>query len=200
MGLAGIPWWTTDIGGFHGGTADDPEFRELMARWFQFATFCPVLRMHGEREPHLPAVDPSGPDSGSPNEVWSFGEETERILTRYLHIRERIRPYIGRLMREAHERGTPVIRPLFYDYPADSVAWSVDDEYLFGPDLLVAPVLYYEQRRRRVYLPEGAAWRNAWTRETHAGGTWLDVDSPLEQIPLFIRDVADLDVIGDKSD
>ena len=142
MGIAGVPWWTSDIGGFHGGSADDPAFRELVTRWFQFAVFCPVLRMHGDREPHT-GPDPS-PAAGSlgtggPNELWAFGEDTLGILRRWLAIREHLRPYVHTLMRAAHERGTPLMRPLFYDFPDDPRAWAVDDAFMFGPDLLVAP-------------------------------------------------------------
>ena len=142
MGLAGIPWWTTDIGGFHGGVNSDPSFRECLIRWFQFATFSPVLRMHGDREPHgQPLSDRGGGKcvSGAPNELWSFGDEVYGILEKYLRLREEMRPYIRELMAAAHQRGSPLIRPLFYDFPADSQAWDVEDAYMFGPDVLVAP-------------------------------------------------------------
>ena len=101
MGLAGIPWWTTDIGGFHGGVNSDASFRECLVRWFQFATFSPVLRMHGDREPHgKPLSDRGGGKcvSGAPNELWSFGEEVYGILEKYLRLRERMRPYLRELM------------------------------------------------------------------------------------------------------
>lgn len=102
MGLAGIPWWTTDIGGFHGGGG-----------------MC---------------------YSGAPNEVWSYGEEAYEIFKKYMLIRENLRPYISGLMKEAHEKGTPPMRPLLYDFPADTGTWDIDDQYMFGPDILVAPV------------------------------------------------------------
>ena len=108
MGLAGIPWWTTDIGGFHGGVNSDPSFRECLIRWFQFATFSPVLRMHGDREPHTKPLSMTGGGkcaSGAPNELWSFGEEVYTILENYLRMRERMRPYIRDLMSAAHTRG-----------------------------------------------------------------------------------------------
>ncbi|MBQ7138963.1 MAG: family 31 glucosidase, partial [Clostridia bacterium] len=91
MGMAGIPWWTTDIGGFHGGRADDPEYRELFARWFAWGCFCPVMRLHGNRDPHTPPLSNHGGgqcDSGAPNEVWSYGEEIEAICRKYLTLRE----------------------------------------------------------------------------------------------------------------
>ena len=144
MGIAGIPWWTTDIGGFHGGNPDDPAFRELFTRWFQWATFCPVMRLHGDREPK-PEDQPTAP--GANNEIWSYGEEVYEICKRYIFIREKLRPYTRALMKEAHEKGTPVIRTLFYEFPDDKKSWEVDSEYLFGAQYLVAPVLEAGQRR-----------------------------------------------------
>lgn len=97
MGLAGIPWWTTDIGGFHGGNPKDPEFRELMVRWFQYATFSPILRMHGDRLPHSKPLSNKGGGSmvtGAPNEIWSYGEEVEVILTKFIKIRESLKTYL----------------------------------------------------------------------------------------------------------
>jgi alpha-D-xyloside xylohydrolase len=157
MGLAGIPWWTTDIGGFQGGDPDDPSYRELFVRWFQWGTFCPVFRVHGDRKAdHALGADGSM-FTGGPNEVWSYGEEAYGILVAHLQLRERLRPYIKRQMAAAHERGTPVMRPLFYDFPEDKRAWEIPDQYMFGPDLLVAPVLYPGMRERFVY-PTSVAW------------------------------------------
>ncbi len=195
MGIAGIPWWTTDIGGFHGGNPDDPAFRELFVRWFQYGAFCPVMRLHGDRDPHSPPLGTAGGGvcgSGAANEVWSYGEQVYEICVRYMNLREKLKPYIAALMKEAHERGTPVIRPLFYDFPEDPAAWAVEDQFLFGPDLLVAPVLEAGARRRAVRLPAGADWRDAWTGETCAGGQVRDVEAPLARIPLFVRDGAAL--------
>ena len=124
--------------------------------------------------------------SGAPNEVWSYGEEVEKILTDYIRIRENMRPYIRDLMRQAHEKGTPVMRPLFYDYPEDKTAWEIEDEYLFGPDILVAPVTELLMRSREVYLPAGQKWTNVWTGEVFEGGLRIQVPAPLEQIPLFL--------------
>ena len=191
MGIAGIPWWTTDIGGFHGGYPDDPEFRELLVRWFQYGTFCPVMRLHGDREPHSEPLGTKGGGicpSGADNEVWSFGEEAYEICKKYLYIRERMKPYITKLMREAHEKGTPVIRPLFYDFPSDKAAWDVEDQYMFGPNLLVAPILYADARTRTVYLPSGMRWTNAWTGEEFEGGQRIEVEAPLDTIPLFVTE------------
>ncbi|MBD0384902.1 glycoside hydrolase family 31 protein [Paenibacillus sedimenti] len=197
MGLAGIPWWTTDIGGFHGGNPNDPFFREVIIRWFQYATFCPVMRMHGDREPHTPPLGVSGGglmDSGAPNEVWSYGAEAFEIFKKFIFIRERLRPYITELMIAAHEKGTPPMRPLFYDFPQDREAWNIEDEFMFGPDLLVAPVLYEGARARRVYLPKGSSWKEVSSGIKHQGGMWIASDAPLEDIPLFLIDGAYLPI------
>jgi alpha-D-xyloside xylohydrolase len=201
MGIAGIPWWTTDIGGFHGGDPDDPAYRELFIRWFQWGAFCPVFRLHGFR------MDRTRPEarvhegntsedvfSGGPNEIWSYGDEAYGILSKLIGMRERLRPYITRLMKAAHDRGTPVMRPLFYDFPGDPQAWEQKDEYMFGPDLLVAPVTYPGMRKRSVYLPAGAKWKDAHTGRAYGGGETVKVDAPLELIPLFLKDDADLPV------
>ena len=197
MGLAGIPWWTTDIGGFHGGNPADPAYREVLARWFEWGAFCPVFRLHGLREPHKPPLSNHGGGkmlSGAANEVWSYGEEVYEICTKYMFMRERLKPYIAGLMQAAHKRGTPVMRTLFYEFPADCKSWDVSDEYLFGPDLLVAPVMDAGLKQRPVYLPDGAQWTNAWTGEVLTGGQTITVDAPLDIIPLFLRDGANLPI------
>jgi alpha-D-xyloside xylohydrolase len=192
VAVSGIPWWTTDIGGFHGGDPFDPEYRELMVRWFQYGALCPLFRLHGNREP----VMPFGLDqTGGPNEPWSYGEESYEHIKAAILLRERLRPYVMTLMRAAHADGIPPMRPLFVDFPLDAAAWSVPDEYMFGPDLLVAPVADYGARERSVYLPAGATWTNAWTSSVHAGGTMAAVDAPLGQIPLFLRDGASLPLV-----
>ncbi|CAM4159524.1 glycoside hydrolase family 31 protein [Saccharibacillus endophyticus] len=198
MAIAGIPWWTTDIGGFHGGNPDDPAFRECIICWFQYGTFCPVMRLHGDRAPYQEADTglPGGGlwGSGADNEVWSYGEEAYDIFAEHMRLRERLRPYITELMTAAHEKGTPPMRPVFYDFPEDAAAWDVDDQFLFGPDLLVAPVLHAGERSRSVYLPEGADWTDAHTGETFAGGQSIGADAPLEQIPLYLKNGAKLPI------
>lgn len=194
MAMSGIVWWNSDIGGFHGGNIEDPEFRELIVRWFQFGCFCPIMRLHGNRGPKAP-----GEKGGAANEPWSFGDEAYDILRDYLFMRERLRPYILEQMRIAHETGLPPMRPLFVDFPDDAGAWDIADAYLFGPDLLVAPVCEMNARRRTVYLPGGARWTNAWTGETHDGGQTLEVAAPLHQIPLFLKNDAALPVIASTS-
>jgi alpha-D-xyloside xylohydrolase len=191
MGIAGIPWWNTDIGGFYGGNIEDPRFHELLIRWFEWGCFCPVMRLHGDREPHKPNVETDGvriPGSGADNEIWSFTDEVYTICKKYVLLREKLRPYIMEQMKAAHEKGTPVIRPLFYDFPTDSEAWEIEDEYMFGPNYLVAPVVYEGKRERSLYLPTGSAWTNAWTGETFEGGHRITIDAPLDIIPVFSRD------------
>lgn len=190
MGIAGIPWWTTDIGGFHGGNPNDEEFRELMIRWFQYGTFTPVLRMHGDRQPHS---EPLGTDgggqcsSGAPNEIWSYGEENEKIFTKYIRIREALKPYIKELMKEAHEKGTPIMRPLFYDFPNDKIAWNIENTFMFGPDILVAPIINYGEREREVYLPKGNDWIDANTGKQYSGGNYYTIDADIDSIPVFYK-------------
>jgi len=200
IAMSGIPWWTTDIGGFHGGDIDDPAFRELLVRWFQYGVFCPIMRLHGVRRQVNAKVLPGDPiGKANPNhpnvanEVWAYGEETCAILSNQILLRDRLRPYIMAQMQTAQERGLPPMRPVFVDFPGDSKAWQVEDQFMFGPDILVAPMLSLGARSRSVYLPDtGAAagtmaWRNAWTGTLHAGGTSLEVDAPLEHIPVFLR-------------
>jgi len=190
MGIAGIPWWTTDIGGFHGGDPSDPAFRELFIRWFQWGTFCPVMRLHGDRFPAQPQFGTTGGAtclSGADNEVWSYGEEVYNICCKYLAVREQIRPYITELMIQAHEKGTPVMRPLFYDFPKDEQAWECTDEYMFGHSLLVAPVMEAGIISRSVYLPYGEDWVDAITGDKYSGGMVVEINAPLDVIPVFIR-------------
>ncbi len=190
MGLSGIPWWTTDIGGFHGGDPNDPKFRELFVRWFEWGTFCPVMRLHGDREPRKPMQGTTGGAfccSGAANEVWSYGEEVYEICGKYLELREKMRPYTRKLMEEAHEKGTPVMRTLFYMFPEDPICWEVEDEYCYGPDILVAPILCAGLRARRVYLPKGVTWVEHATGTEYEGGQEIEAAAPLDTIPLFIR-------------
>lgn len=198
VGLAGIAWWTTDIGGFHGGDPRDEAFRELFVRWFQWGAFCPVMRLHGDREPKQPQLGHTGGSwcrSGAANEVWSYGDEVFGICKTYILLREKMRPYVRSIMDEAHTKGDPVIRPLFYEFPADSKAWEVEDQYLFGQTYLVAPILQPGQRKRSVYLPSGANWKQftaegRTTGDVEEGGRRIEVDCPIDYMPVFKR-VAD---------
>lgn len=199
MGLSGIPWWTTDIGGFHAGVTTDPEFRELLVRWFQFGTFLPVMRLHGRREPYVDIYNKAGElreGTGADNEIWSFGDDNYPILVKFIQLREKMRDYTRTLMKEASESGAPVMRAMFYEFPQDAKCWDIQDAYMFGPDMLVAPVCYEKARSRKVYLPEGASWTNMHTGETFAGGQTIEADAPIETLPVFLRDGSHAELIG----
>lgn len=193
MGIAGIPWWTTDIGGFTGGDVSDDSFKELLIRWFEWGCFCPVMRLHGdrnnagERERVFHADGTEALSSGVDNEVWSYGEGAYAIMEKYMQLREKMRPYIRRLMQEAHEKGTPVMRPMFYEFPEDEECWELQEQYMFGDSLLVAPVVYEGEYEKEVYLPAGVEWIDANTGEEYEGGQTVVVDAPIEIIPVFRR-------------
>jgi alpha-D-xyloside xylohydrolase len=191
-GLSGIPWWTTDIGGFFNGDVRTPYFRELIVRWFQYGLFCPLFRLHGFRQPYQESD--VGAFAGGPNEVWSFGEEAYEIIKELLFLRERLKPYIMKQMSLAHEEGTPPMRPLFFEFPDDIDCWQIEDQFMFGSDLLVAPVVQEGARSRNVYLPTSTNWRDAWTEKVYKGGQRIEVNAPLEIIPLFLRGEARLPI------
>lgn len=190
MGIAGIPWWTTDIGGFAGGDPDDDNFRELLIRWFQYGTFCPVMRLHGDRMPSTKLYRADGSSNlftGGDNEIWSYGEENYQIMKHYIELREAMRPYIREMMKEAHEKGTPVIRAMFYEFPEHEVCWQLKDQYMFGPDFLVAPIVNQGDREREVYLPGCEKWISIHDGKTYEGDQVISVEAPLEIIPVFYR-------------
>ncbi|KAK4098001.1 glycoside hydrolase family 31 protein [Parathielavia hyrcaniae] len=190
MGIAGLPWWTTDIGGFHGGDPSDGAFRELFVRWFQWGAFCPVFRLHGCREPLQPQHGTTGGAtcrSGAPNEVWSYGEEVYGICKKYMGTREGMRSYTRGLMEEAHERGSPVMRPLFYEFPGDALCWETGEQYMFGSRYLCCPVLRPGVVKLRVYLPRGASWTALEGGGEFEGGQYVEVDCPLDYMPVFER-------------
>ncbi len=167
--MSGIPYWGTDIGGFFHPV---PESAELYVRWFQFGAFCPVFRSHGWvwRE-HVP---------------WAHGPEVEEICRRYVELRYRLMPYTYSLARQAHTLGIPLMRPLVLNYPDDPRVWDLGSEYLWGDDLLVAPVTRAGVTSWSAYLPEGG-WHDFWTQERHAGACGVSVDAPLDRLPLFAR-------------
>lgn len=185
VAMSGIPWWNTDIGGFQGGDPQDPDYRELLIRWFQYGTFSPIMRLHGDRQPKQSFTAAM---TGGPNEVWSYGEQAYSILCEHLELRERLRPYIHRLADAAHESGAPVMRPLFFDFPADTITWSIDDQFLLGPDLLVAPVTELGARERPVYLPGEVDWIEVATCAVRRGGETVRAQAPLTRIPIFVRE------------
>lgn len=200
MGICGIPWWTTDIGGFHGGVTKDPDFRELLVRWFQFGTFCPVMRLHGCRQPGEAVINKAGEvreQTGADNEVWSFGEEAYPILLKFISIREKMRNYTRSLMEETHKKGSPVMRALFYEFPGDKNCWDIKDSYMFGSDILVAPICHEHMTSRNVYLPEGAYWIHAGSGKRYEGGKTYEVEAPLDTLPVFLRDGKQEYLIGE---
>ena len=192
MGLAGIPWWCTDVGGFMADDWHDPDFVELLIRWFQFGTFTSVLRLHGNRGPFdIPPLDDREFGggylfTGQPTELWQYGEEAERIMRAYLSLREELRPYIASLYEQASADGSPLLRALFYEFAGDDRAWETYDEFMFGPRYLVAPVLELGARERTVYLPEGT-WRDLRDGSVTEGPAEFVAAAPLDAIPVYER-------------
>jgi alpha-glucosidase len=168
-GLSGVPYWGTDVGGFFHAV---PETGELYARWFQFGAFTPIFRSHGWvwRE-HVP---------------WAHGPEVEAICRRYAELRYRLLPYTYTLAWLAHARGIPLMRPLVLNYPDDPRTWTLDHEYLWGDDLLVAPVTREGATAWPVYLPRGG-WYDFWTGERHEGPAGVTLAAPLDRLPLLVR-------------
>jgi len=188
MMMSGIPWWTTDIGGYFSGDINDPVFQELIVRWFQFGAFCPIFRLHGHRIPEA-APDPVCGGSGGDNEVWHFGDTAYKIISGILRLRESLRPYVMSLMEDAAVNGTPPMRPLFFEFPDDPTALTIEDQFMFGSDFLVAPVYVYQATQRQVYFPgdSSVVWTDFYTFRTIAGGQSLTYNVTLDTFPLFVR-------------
>ena len=190
MGLSGIPWWTTDIGGFMTDDHRDPKFHQLLIRWFEFAVFTAVLRLHGERGPidiePLDDRDFGGGylHTGHANELWSYGEENFRIMKKHLDLRLSLKDYISSLYKEASENGSPLLRAMFYEFPEDEKCWSLYDQYMFGSDYLVAPILCEDTFERAVYLPEGR-WEDIRDGKIHDGRQIIHAKAPLDSIPVY---------------
>ena len=189
-GLSGLPYWGTDIGGFVPTT----EYTgELHARWFQFGAFCPSFRAHG-RNWHLKL--PWGWDGGDggPPETNNFkvppeelkNTRVEPICRKYLELRYRLMPYLHTAVRECHDTGLPIMRALWLHHPDDATAVARGDEFLWGRDILVAPVVQQGATSRRVYLPRGT-WFDFWTSERVEGGREIDRPVDLETMPLYVR-------------
>ncbi len=170
--MSGIPWWSCDIGGFITPDRTSPRFQELMVRWYQYGVFLPIFRTHGDR-----------PN----NEAWTIGGDSYRHIRATMFLRERLRPYVMEQMRRASDKGLPPMRPLFFDFPDDPPGAEVEDEFLFGSDLLVAPITAYGSRRREVYLPAGADWTDVWSGDRVSGGNRIVADAPIEHIPVYVR-------------
>ena len=172
--LSGMPYWTTDIGGYHLLTPaefNDPAYQELYMRWFEFGVFCPIFRTHGHR-----------PN----NELWAY-PTVEPALISYDKLRYRLMPYIYSLAGRVTSEDYTIMRPLVMDFRNDPETWNIGDQFLFGPALMVNPVLEAKATDRRVYLPAGTRWYDFWTGQTTDGGKYVDAAAPLDRIPLYVR-------------
>ena len=192
MTASGIAYWGNDIGGWQGlpqtTTATkapllDPsdardvvsqyhDYPELFTRWFQYGTFLPTLRVHGDRKG---------------NELWSFGRAAETILADYDRLRYRLIPYLYSSAKTTYDTGAPFMRPLWMDFAGDPNVANIGTEYMFGPAFLVAPVTEQGQTQKDVYLPAGADWYDYWTNQKFSGGQWVKVAAPIERIPVFVK-------------
>ncbi len=168
LGLSGEPFIGADAGGFIGRTD-----AELLTRWYQIAFLTPFCRNHAQRD----AYD---------HEPWRFGTYYEDIIRKYLKLRYRLLPYLYTSLEEAHRTGMPIIRPLLLNYQSDANTLDLDDEFMVGGDLLVAPILKPGMTSRLVYLPQGM-WYDYWTGQQVAGGRMVRADAPLETVPLYVR-------------
>ena len=173
LSVAGIPYWTTDIGGFVAANPDDPSYRELYIRWFQFGTLCPIFRAHGTR-------------TTNQNEIWSYGPDAQKILTQYDKLRYRLMPYIYSLAWKTTNEGYTIMRPLVMDFRSDTRAQNVADQFLFGPAILVNPVTEPGAESRHLYLPD-ATWYDFWTGAVTKGLRAVDAPAPIGRLPLFVR-------------
>ena len=192
IGVAGIPWWNTDIGGFMEGNVNDPAFHQLLARWYEWAVFTPVMRLHGDREPFtIPSLDDRERGggylhTGQPTEMWALGDDMFALMKQGYDLRISLKPYLKRIYQEAHDNGSPLIRAMFYEFPEDEKCWNLSDQYMFGPDYLVAPIFTPDTFERSVYLPQGS-WQEIHTGETYAGGQTVTAKAPIHYIPVFKR-------------
>ncbi len=194
MGMCGIPWWNSDIGGFLSGDIESDYFRELIVRWFQFGVFCPVMRLHGSRirpSYHVPKnpgiIEPSGGD----NEIWCFGERNYEIIKDLIELRERLKNYTCKCMDEASRTGAPVMRPMFFEYPDDEICYTLEDQYLYGEDILVAPIYEQGAEERQVYLPEGN-WIFTQDGTIVTGGKLITCHAAIDQFIAFVKEGSDV--------
>jgi alpha-D-xyloside xylohydrolase len=169
--ISGLPYWTTDIGGFFSGNPDTEGYRELFIRWFQWGAFCPIFRVHG---------------TYYPKEPWRFGKEVEEILVKYIRLRYRLLPYIYTLAWMVYEKDYTIMRPLVMDFRDDRNVYNIDDQYMFGPFIMVSPITTPSTFEREVYLPRGL-WHDFWTGDVLSGGRKLKVRASLDTIPLHVR-------------
>ena len=183
--MSGIPYWTFDIGGFcvenryttaEEGSEDLEEWRELNTRWFQFGSFCPLFRSHGQY-PY--------------REIYNIspeGHPAYKSMVYYDNLRYHLMPYIYSLAGMTHFNDYTIMRALVMDFAADRNVENIGDEYMFGPFILVAPVYRYKARTREVYLPESCGWYDAYTGKYSEGGQRIDADAAYERMPIFIRE------------
>lgn len=169
LSVSGVPFSGADVGGFYGSPSG-----ELYSRWLQAAALTPFLRSHAHTD--SPA-----------REMWVYGDDFTRINRSTVELRYRFLPYLYTLFREHERTGAPVMRPLWYEYPADKSTYLVRDQYLVGADLMVAPVIVEGARSRDVYFPRGADWVDWWTGARYEGGRNARIDAPLDRLPLFVR-------------
>ena len=175
--LSGLPYWNTDIGGFWIRRAGfegpgTPAYDELFTRWYQYGAFCPMFRVHG---------------SEFAKEYWRFPDPTKKILIDFDRLRYRLLPYVYSLAWMVTDRDYTMMRPLLMDFRADPKTFEIPDQYLFGPALMVCPVLEAGATTRKIYLPKGANWFDFWSGKPEAGGRTIDASAPIERIPLFVR-------------
>ncbi|MDQ1729201.1 MAG: alpha-glucosidase [Pyrinomonadaceae bacterium] len=185
LGLSGEPFIGSDVGGFMGRGNG-----ELLVRAYQVSFLAPFCRNHK-------VID------GYDQEPWRFGSYYEDIIRKYLKLRYQLLPFLYTALEEAHRTGTPLFRPLLLNYQDDANTYNLDDEFMIGADLLVAPILKPDVTRRLVYLPQGV-WYDYWTNKKYEGGTMVPVEAPLETVPMFVRGGAiiptgpDLRYVGEK--
>src|ERR1041385_7926373 len=168
LGLSGVPFIGTDFGGFIGRSDG-----ELLTRWYQIGFLTPMCRNHMQ----IDSYD---------HEPWRFGTYYEGIIRKYLKLRYRLLPFLYTALEDAGRTGVPMFRPLLLNYQQDSNTLNIDDEFMIGSDLLVAPVLKRDMTSRMVYLPQGT-WIDYWTDKRITGGTMVRVEAPLEIVPMFVR-------------
>lgn len=171
--LSGIPYWNTDIGGYtFSGGPQNPEYQELFTRWFQFGSFCPMFRVHG---------------LSYPKEMWRFGEPTLSILEKFNWLRYRLLPYIYSTAWNITNTGYTMLRGLIFDFRADTNVREIADQFMFGPAILVCPVVTKGARARTVYLPKGTQWLDFWSGGLFAGGQTINAAAPIDSMPIFVR-------------
>lgn len=200
MGMCGIPWWNSDIGGFFGGDTESDEFRELLVRWFQFGLFSPILRLHGSRlrTPNQPEPNPGIIErSGGPNEIWCFGDTNYDIIKKLIETREKLKPYICKYMDIASKTGAPIMRPMFFDYYEDEVCYTLEDQYMFGEEILFAPIMEKGQTKRNVYLPKGI-WISVIDGEYYEGNQTIEMTAELHQYIAFVKEGSEVLSIFEK--